>query len=358
VLLVGIMAVACGEGLPSPDPAPGREGRDAPTCVLSPAPTSQSARAVVVAAPDPLCDLEFREVIALPTGRSEILPRPPAAIIPSGGYVTATFRAGYLAVWSASGEFVRLVGRGPGRGPGEFGHPGSLVVDPAGVIHVFSGGPSKTSYTLNGEYLGTSTPEGVSGLGSAGTGAGGSLLALARTPRGQRIVRWDADGSVRVDATGPDPGRALVLGVNVAEVWTALADTYELKRVEPDLDPERTTLGRDPPRLRSAPPGSWNLFGIVPESDGGIWVLLSVAADDAPEGPLPPLESPDDAARILSAYRDTMVELLSLDGRLLASHRFTDIGAAPTPMSASRWFIDPGDASGTLRIVEPVLTAR
>lgn len=303
---------------------------------------------------EPRCSLDFRDVLTFPTRDVGVMPRPPVAIIPSGGYVTATFRAGNLAVWSASGEFVRLVGRGPGRGPGEFGHPGSLVVDAAGVIHVFSGGPSKTSYTLDGEYLETSTPEGVSGLGSAGTGAGGLLIALARTPRGQRIVRWDADGSVRVEETGPDPGRTRLLGVRGPEIWTAISDTYELERV----DPEHMTVRRDPTWLRSAPPGSWNLFGIVPESHGGMWVLLSVAADDAPEGPLPPLESPDDAARILSAYRDTVVELLSLDGRLLASHRFTDIGTAPVPISASRWFIDPGDASGTLRIVKPVLTAR
>ena len=67
------------------------------------------------------CDIVFVPVVTLKGSPSGALPRVPVVAEPGGRWLTATYEAGELAVWSPSGELERLIGPGTSGG----GHVGT-----------------------------------------------------------------------------------------------------------------------------------------------------------------------------------------------------------------------------------------
>ena len=91
---------------------------------------------------------------------------------------------------------------------------------------------------------------------------------------------------------------------------------------------------------------------------GMLWTLLSVPAPDAPAGPQPPAGSVEELRAVASRYRNTVIEVLTLDGRLLASRTYEDLRTVPRPITAERWYLVDNDPFPSIVIFEPSLLER
>ena len=94
------------------------------------------------------------------------------------------------------------------------------------------------------------------------------------------------------------------------------------------------------PGSGSVPPGRWG-FG-----------LRSTLATPLPQTP----EEVD--LEVASRYQDYVLEVLSTDGKLIATRRFDRVQDVARGVAAGFWVRTEDDALQTLTIVEPVLVRR
>ncbi|MDE2793412.1 MAG: hypothetical protein OXL34_01230 [Gemmatimonadota bacterium] len=81
---------------------------------------------------------------------------------------------------------------------------------------------------------------------------------------------------------------------------------------------------------------------------------------NAPSAPRPRADSPDDAdyLDIVNRYRDYVLEVMSTDGKLIASRRYDRAQDVVSGVAADVWVRTEDDLLRSLTIVEPILVRR
>lgn len=362
-LMLTLLSVACGPGEPrvADHPCDGSAGAVRP-----------DTGTVVVRGDDPPCSLDFREVVALRGEEGGELPKVPVALGPGGEWVTATYDPGEVAFWSATGELERVIGNGPGEGPGEFNDVTDLVVDTlVGELFVFMGRPYIEVYSVSGEYLRripVPAPDPVEGVLLHDGGLVTSASARGTEPE-LIVIRGDSASRV-------GPAQRLMFSPLLRPagdgVWSADLPWYEVAhhampegRIDlrirrevawfPRVSEEDARMGRFGPLLVA--------FAVDPKRALVFASVVAVEDPDAPRAPMPgpgspgAATSPEEARALQRAYFDGVVEVFMLDGRLIASRRYDDGEAMPNPLTADFWG-RIGDDASSIRILEPVLTER
>lgn len=374
-LLLPVLGAACGgNAVPSASDTPCA----VPTDVVRP-----DTGTVVVTGDEPPCTIAFRVVVTLRSEMEGRAARWPVALGPGGTYLTATYNPGEVAVWSPSGAFERAIGKGAGEGPGEFRRVQDLVVDTLrDRVYILPGPANIEVYTLEGEFLRRITVPGVPAVRAAVLAPDGALIAT--TPSVGRggtrspdliVVRGDS-----ITRAGPHRRSAnpfYYLGPSRDGVWTFEPYWYELDHhVLPDglIDfrirreapwvtehTEKTIRGQlDQGDHAPSFMGAW-----IDEERGLAFALVMVADPDAPRPPkfvkAPNGElmvDPNAPRPRAGAYQDRVVEVVTLDGRLLASRRWDNAATAPGPITPDRWGLTLDDELRSIRILEPVLVKR
>lgn len=259
-------------------------------------------------ADEPPCDIEFREVVRLEGDLDGVIPQYPVTVLRDGRYVTATYSRGRLALWAPNGEFLDVMGNGPGEGPGEF--------DNGAVITGISTIAGARGFVLRGDSIGE--------MGLLGRPRSFLLLAAA-----DDIGVWSAEHDRYVLRRHSWPGGAVVDSVVPARDWF------------PDREDNVAQLGR-----------------LHADGRGLVWTVSGVADPDAPSGSWPPRNEVAFDSEEFQAnndkYRDTVIEAFAPDGRLVASIRFDSALDSPDPVHGSVWF-RPTEDLLTFVIVEAVL---
>lgn len=323
----------------------------------------QGGDSLVVTDSEAPCTIEFREVARLRGSGDGPDPVMPVALGPGGSYVTPTYTRGEVAVWSARGELVRTVGNGEGSGPGEFDHVSSLLVDSDSVINILPGLPHWHRYSWSGAFLETvRVPTGAATTGMAMTGDG-TLVTPAMTDPGLPLIVWrkGADSVQVIDSPRRITGRSshFVRGSAEMGIWSLELERYVLRRHD------RRNFGIDGQVVREADwfPGPREdipalVFRFAVDDRGLLWTLVTLQAPDAPSAPRPQATSEEERRTIDSRYRNTMIEVLTVDGRLLASRTYEEIGTIPRPATAERWYRAENDPFPSIVILEPRLVER
>jgi len=349
----------CGDSSPSPSPP-------AAPCQVPSEQATPVGDSVVVSDVDAPCTIEFREVTRLvgPEGGPD--PREPVALGPGGTFVTSTYDPGQVAIWSPEGEFLRRVGHGPGSGPGEFPHVSSLLVDSDSVIHILPGMPLWHRYSWSGAFLETvRTPTGASTTGMTMT-EDGTLITPALTGPEPGFFVWPRGAdSVRFVAV-PDPfrtetGSALryVRAAPGVGVWSVHFQHYILALHDPSSFEIIGQIERDVEWFPGAGTGTPAIVSDFAVDDRGLlWVRLGVDAPDAPSVPRPQATSEEERRAIINQYRNTLTEVLTADGRLLATRTSEVVFEIPRPITGDRWYRVQDEPVPTLVILEPNLVER
>jgi hypothetical protein len=318
---------------------------------------------------DPPCTLEFVDVVTLAGDPDEgALPKLPVTTGPGGGWVTATYDPGRIAFWSSTGAFDRVIGNGPGEGPGEFRRVSELVVDTlARRVYVFSSSPRIVVYSLAGEYLSEIRVPTIAATGVVLSD--GTLVTVGSPPTTEPeliVVR-----GVGVERVGP-PQRGPVFPPMLLaaddEVWSAEGPWYEIDHhAMPDGHID-FRIRREGPRFPVPSEGDvQNASGpilsgfTVDERTGTAFAVLVLVHDpDAPRAPMPQPTGPDEGARLQREYFDGVVEAFSLDGRLIATAVWDFMFDAPLPLRSNNpsglWYRVLDDATRSIRILRPVLS--
>ena len=361
VLSLGwLCACAPGDGgVPDSDPCGG------------PAPaTLADTGTIVVRGEDPPCTLEFVEVVTLAGDPDEgALPRMPIAGAPGGGWVTATYDPGRIAFWSPTGAFERVIGNGPGEGPGEFRRASELVVDTlAGRVYVFSSSPRIVVYSLAGEYLSEIQVPGPAMAGAGIVLSDGTLVVTTSPPTTEpELVVIRGDHAERIGPAQRGPVFPPMLLAAHGGVWSAEGPWYEIDHhAMPDghvdfrirREGTRFPVPSDED-VRNASGAILSGFTIN-EGRGTVLAMLAHVHDpDAPRAPMPQPTGPDEGARLQREYFDGVVEAFSLDGRLIATAVWDYWRDAPSPLGSpnpsGQWYSVLDDATRSIRILRPVL---
>lgn len=314
------------------------------------------------------CELEFRQMVTLRGDEDAELPRLPVTLGPGGEWLTATYDPGEVAFWSAAGELQRVIGNGPGEGPGEFGRVTDLVVDSlAGELYVFTGLPEVLVYSLSGEFLRQIL------LRTGGGSLWGVLLpdhTLVTTTVGSTEPKLIAIRGDSVTRVGPAQRRVFppMLRSALDGLWSAESSWYEIDhhsmpdghvdyriRREVSWFPERSDGGA--PTVRGPLLSSLALDPV----DGLVFAVIGPLDDpDAPSQPMPRARSPEEGRELSRAYFDMLIEVFTVDGRLIASSLYDDGSDAPRPLGPSNpadvWYhVDESDPRTPIDILTPVL---
>lgn len=352
LLLVSLVATCA-------DPAPPPEL----SCTVPAGGDIQRGDSLVVTDLEAPCTVRFREVARLRASPDEPDPRVPVKTGPGGTYVTATYSGGEVAVWSERGEFVRTVGNGEGSGPGEFGSVSALLVDSDSVINILPGLPLWHRYTWSGGFLETVRVPTTAGIPDMAEAGRGTLVTSTTTPRGPPLIVWQRGAdSVRMiqspGTLGPEAIRFFEAS-GEAGLWSLLPQRYLLQHHDPE------SLGIKGQLVREA---DW--FPVPPEDVQGVvsafavdrrkllWTVVGHPAPDAPSAPRPPATSREEYFAIASRYRNTTIEVLTMDGRLLASRTYEQLDSRPRPATAERWYREETDPFPSIVILEPRLVQR
>jgi len=75
------------------------------------------------------------------------------------------------------------------------------------------------------------------------------------------------------------------------------------------------------------------LYDLAVDPRGGlVWTLLTVPAPEMPEEPPPSIRSPEEGLTVADRYRDHLIEVVALDGRLIPSRWYRDRGSVAPPV--------------------------
>lgn len=353
-IALGFATAFCSDPVPPPELS----------CTLPSFGELQRGDSLVVTDAEAPCTIEFREVVRLrgPEGGPD--PNVPVTLGPGGTYLTATYARGEVAVWSEEGEFVRTVGYGEGSGPGEFESVSSLLVDADSVIHILPGHPYWHRYAWSGAFLETvRVPTGSSTTGIAMTGDG-TLVAPALTNPEVPFLVWRRGGDSLEVVDSPQnitvDSPAFLRGSAEMGTWSLDFTQYMFHRhnahdFEVDAHVVREADWFPGPRDDTPATVSPN-FAV--DDRGMLWTLVSVPAPDAPAGPRPSAGSVEELRAVASRYRNTVIEVLTVDGRLLASRTYEDLRTVPRPITAERWYLVDNDPFPSIVIFEPGLLER
>lgn len=248
---------------------------------------------------------------------------------------------GMVAVYDATGRFLRTVGR-RGEGPGEFRSVSTIAVDAGDSLYVF--GARISVFSPTGRFVRTrAIPGSFQVRAAAILPVGAVLMQGMMNSRGKigmpfHILR---PGEDTVASFGGAPSERFVWNVYDASRRIAVRDNatflaarlprYQLEQwtfdgkltrvmerqadwfVAWQWDPQR------PDDARVAKPNP-HIAGLALDANGVAWVATQVA--DAKWTAAPPSEKPISAAEYARAI-DTMVEAIDVNtGRLRASRRF------------------------------------
>lgn len=313
---------------------------------------------------EPMCGVEFREVVRLAGSVDEPLPNFPVAMRPDGGYLTGTYDPGHLALWSADGALERVIGRGKGSGPGEFENAHEIFFRGDTVI-VFDSRGRMHRYLSTGEF--------VDHILTPGPNRGGVL------PDGTPIVSLrDEQRLATLEPRGAEPfgpprresrvSRYTEFAVTPDRIWEIEHQyLYELRHYEISNPGHVQTLQRSvgwfPRPTEEELSESMVLVNVVRDiavgPSGLTWATLQVVDEDG--RPLPELGSPTPVTIRPDEYweyLDGRVEAFMPDGTLVASEVFDDPWATPQPINGGRWYLqDRDEALPTIAILEPRLVA-
>lgn len=323
-------------------------------------PTRDSA----VIAGEPMCGLEFEELVRLEGSADETLPRDPIAERPEGGYITATYEPGRLALWTANGDVERVIGRGEGQGPGEFEHAHELYFRGDTII-VFDGSGRMHRYMTTGEFVDQMRAPG---------GNRGAILPdgtpIVSVVGEERFVLLEPGGTTPF---GPPRGASRsrwysTFAVSEDRIWEAVnINLYEVRQYPIDDPTSVSTLRREVawfphPSEQELREGLLvnSLGEIVLGASGLVWVRLEVVDVEGP--PFPELRVEEPAPFEWEdrwEYFDGRIEAFLPDGTLVASEVFEDPANAPQPMiDSDLWYLREDDkVVPSFLILEPRLSA-
>lgn len=302
---------------------------------------------VVVKGEETPCTLEFREVVTLAGSEGGALPKQPVRHAPGGEWLTATYNPGEIAVWSASGELQRVFGKGPGEGPGEFNTVWDLLVDSvASELYIFTGRSYIEVYSLAGAPRRRITLNGGSLM--SGVLLADGTLVMPNTPRSPEDPRFLVvrDDSI-VLRTGPPMkwpgGFAPVLLAEDDELWSAETPWYEITHYKMpdgyvDLSIRRDVSWFPEPTEEDLHAGAGAmLFSFDVDSERGLLytMLQQVRDPEAPSRPAPRPKNAEEGNEVYRRYFDGMIEVFTLNGRLLASRRYDYGLRMPGPLTSS-----------------------
>ena len=307
----------------------------------------------------PLCDVEFREVVRLEGSLDGVIPETPVAVLRDGRFLTATYSRGETALWAPDGEFLDVMGNGPGEGPGEFDYVSGLTQVAEDEFLVFTGLPTIHRYSTDGRFLRSFLLSTIGGAGSAVVYDGAAITTVT-TMDGERgfVLRGDSAREIGL----PERSRSYLLAADEdIGLWSAEYDQYVLRRhswpsgaAVDSLAPARDWF--------PGPVGNEGSMGrLHADGSGLIWTLAGVADPDAPPGEYLTMDeelfdSGDFLARA-DEYRDAVIEAFAPDGRLVASSRFDLLRDRPDPVHGRIWYRPTEDMLNFV-ILEAVLIER
>ena len=328
---------------------------DGPPCLITA--VESFPKDVTVSDTEPICRLGFRVVTELVGELDGYAPRPPIAISPSGEFVTRTYQPGLLAVWGADGGFQRVIGRGPGSGPGEFSLVRTIRVND-GVVTVYDGQRRVHRYGLGGDYIDSVR---LPVRGRATLLSDGGVVMSTSGIETLTLVRGGESSSLGLPRTLPRQSSIVVSHGD--RLWEAEYHRYSIREVASDGD-GFITIRRDAPWFiepssESLKSGAYNrVQQFTFDSLGTVWVRAHTL--DVDGRPLPDMEAEQPVnikPEEWQYYFDGRIEAISMDGKLIASELFNNPFDAPIPITSARWYLhDEDDLSVT--ILEPVLFER
>ena len=312
-------------------------------------------------ADEPLCDIEFREVVRLQDVDS-ITPHPPIVALHDGRYVTATYSPGKVALWSSDGVLAGLIGKGPGEGPGEFDYATGLAQVAEDELLVLTGMPIVHNYTTGGRFVRSFRLPTNGGAGSAVTYGGIAVTTAYMLGREQGFLL--ADDSVRAyGVPGRQGSKLLVAAAEDVGIWSAEHDRYVLRRhaFPSGSAVDSLVVARD---WFPGPRGNeGQLSWLHADGRGLIWTVASVADPDAPSdnwmsaGEEQPIEDMEEFLTSDVEFRDNVIEAFTPAGRLVVSARFDSYREAAQPMRGNIWYRQTGDMLAIV-VLEVRLTER
>jgi hypothetical protein len=149
--------------------------------------------------------------------------------------------------------------------------------------------------------------------------------------------------------------------VIIREIWAPVmrpSGRYELTHHAGSAGTLPRTLRREIARFSEGDRLPANLFHLMPDDRGFVWVMASVPAPDAPAEAPGPVASLGEAREQVVRYRNNVVEAIAIDGRLIASRRFKDPRLAPVAMTGDLWYGRLDDAAETLAVFRALLVPR
>ena len=314
-------------------------------------------------ADEPLCDIEFREAVRLVGDLDGVIPQyPPVTVLRDGRYLTGTYTRGQLALWAPDGDFLDVMGNGPGEGPGEFDSASGFAQAEDDEVLVLTGLPTVHWYSTTGRFLRSLLLPASGGAGSAVV-YDGAVITSANTIAGERGFVLRGDTIRDLGLLGPPRSTLLLAGADDVGLWSAEVESgrYVLRShswpsgaVSDSLVPDRDWF--------PGPEGNEAQLGRIQAGGRGlIWTQAVVADPDAPtDGSLSMHEMAFDSEEFRAwadEHRDYVIEAIAPDGRLVASIRFDSASDSPGSLGehGSIW-VRPTEDMLTLVILEAVLT--
>jgi len=378
-LLLTFFAAACGPADSDNSFEQTNQGSGTP-CERPGRVTPPETGTVVIDAATAPCTIEFREVVILRGTENGVLPRSPVTLGPGGTYVTATYSPAEVAFWGADGEVVRLITKRAGNGPGELGTRiwGLLVDTLADRLYAFVEGWRIEMLSLDGTFQERiSTREVSAGIGTSGALLADGYIVTGHTTRPalERPMLIAARGQ-QVERVGPARRSyaAPLLRAGRTGVWSSERLWYELNhhsmpdgRVDvrlrrevswfPDGTPQDAENGG-----RIDGPGAFVVDFAIDESRGLVFTIVQAKDPDAP-GPWKemmigggPVPTGDEMKRQAAMYLDGLMEVFTLDGRLVASRRYDYRPGVPLPLTARLFYrVDESGLFPAIQILEAVL---
>jgi len=305
----------------------------------------------------PACDVEFHEVVRLEGELDGVAPHEPIAVLRDGRYLTATYSPGEMAVWRPDGELDQIMGRGPGEGPGEFGHARDFVQMTEDEFVVITGLQLVHVYSIDGRFRRSLRLPSTGGA-AWGVGHGDAVISWANSDgvrqgfllQGDSVHAFGIQGRLQADLT--------IASAADIGLWSAESDRYVLRRHQWSSGILVDSIVRNPDWFHGPDGLPANLYKLQIDGRGLIWAAIGVADPNAPSGPIPVGRDPEEYRDIVDRYFDHVIEAVSPDGRLIASARFDGWRDTAYPIGRDFWYRRSEDLLPALVILKAELTMR